>query len=66
MTQTKEKLEKGHLEGENHKTQELARKRQMRSRCNEKLNTPPNYLNASSPPLIEFIMFSISFSQPPG
>jgi hypothetical protein len=69
-SKTKAKLEKVHLEGENHKTQELARKRQMASRtkwkCNEKLNTPPTILNESSPPLVEFIMFSTNFSQPPG
>jgi hypothetical protein len=29
----------------------------------EKLNTPPNFLNASSPPWVEFIMFpQISFN----
>jgi hypothetical protein len=32
----------------------------------EKLNTPPNFLNASSLPLVEFIMFSTNFSQPLG
>jgi hypothetical protein len=69
MTQNQRQARKGHLEGENCKTQELARGRQTASRtkwkCNEKLNTPPNFLNANSPPLVEFIMFSTSFSQPP-
>jgi hypothetical protein len=32
----------------------------------KKLHTPPNFLNASSPPEVEFIMFSTNFSQPPG
>jgi hypothetical protein len=32
----------------------------------EKYNTPSNFLNASSPPLVEFIMFSTNFSQPSG
>jgi hypothetical protein len=58
---TKEKLLKGHLERENRKTQELARKRQPASRtkwkCNEKLSTSPTFLNACSPLLVEFIMF---------
>jgi hypothetical protein len=69
MTQNQKKLKKGHLEGENRKTQKLARKRQMASRtkskCNEKLNTPSSFLNASSPPLVEFLMLFTNFSQPP-
>jgi hypothetical protein len=56
------KNSKGHLQRENRKTQELARKRQTTSltkwKCNEKLNTPPTFLNASSPPLVKFIMFT--------
>jgi hypothetical protein len=32
----------------------------------EKLITPSNFLNASSPPLVKFIMFFLNLSQPPG
>jgi hypothetical protein len=58
-------IKKGRLVRENHKTKELARKRQMTNEKVKKNSTPPNFLSASSPPLIEFI-FSTNFSQPPG
>jgi hypothetical protein len=32
----------------------------------EKLNTPPKFVNESSPPQVEFIMLSTNLSQPPG
>jgi hypothetical protein len=69
MTKNQRQAKNGHLEYENRKTQELVRKRQTISqtkwKCNKKLNTPPTFLNASSPPLVELIMFSTNFSQPP-
>jgi hypothetical protein len=42
-------------------------KKKQREAEKLKLKTPPNFLNASSPPpQVEFIMFSTNFSEPPG
>jgi hypothetical protein len=42
-------------------------KKKQREAEKLKLKTPPNFLNANSPPppQVEFIMFSTNFSEPP-
>jgi hypothetical protein len=67
MTQNQRKAQKGHLEGENHKTQESG-KQQVEPNGNamKSLTLPLPFSMQALPLLVEFIMFFTNFSQPPG